>query len=869
MGEPIKIVVTAETAAAAANLQAFLASSTGQFKAAEQAAHGATTAFGQNRMAIMEIGHSARSMADGLAAGMSPLRLMMMEAPRLMQSGAEMSSEMRQKILSAIPVVGMIAAGFGAAMLAVKGMRAEIDIGIERNNRLTESFQKQAEVIKTITGAAQGGMISGDERGRLLQMLGMSVGQQGSFDFTKFGTNAPSSMNAQAPVHGRSDFPMSALGLPDATDIEKVNAELARMGVLLVTIDPKTYKRTYSENPELQSLMELTRTRERYNSQMELDFDKQRARAEKQHAEELRNLDVEIAKAAQYRTQLEGGMQMEKDPTVRAAMQGTLSNLSAEKMNDAKVVLEQEYQDKLAAIDKAEQDKKLRKEEEFTRQMTESQNKIREAAAKQAAEDLRAVEDLITANQDAAGNRRGELIQAEYKLRIDAAERAYFSGAIAEEEYTHLLQEAAHKRAEAEKQYNSELERSAALKKQIEQMDAEGQLRAIEYNDQLTRNEKAQQSVPIWQAQLEANQADASAQQGIIGSNPADSDAALNAQAKKNELLAQQLELQDKIDTAQEADSFADQLGIVITKLRDMGTLAQQTAAAFGSAWTTATNSIGENISKVIQGTETWRQACINIYNSILNEVVTSFVRMAVSWIEQHVIMAAISSIFHLQDVAKTTAATESKVAIHASGEGQMTLSTAIGSLARQGWHLAETIFHALMVELRVAAHIAGEIACTAVTYAQALIRAIYHAIVAAIAAMESEASVPYVGVILGIAAAAAIMAAAVGLMGGFQEGGFTGSGRPDEIAGVVHRGEFVVPANAVNRIGLGNLEAMRQGGGSSSAAHAGGSGRPAQHNVSVHTWMDQRQMANALERDPAHEQYVVDVMSRNIHRFR
>jgi len=43
----------------------------------------------------------------------------------------------------------------------------------------------------------------------------------------------------------------------------------------------------------------------------------------------------------------------------------------------------------------------------------------------------------------------------------------------------------------------------------------------------------------------------------------------------------------------------------------------------------------------------------------------------------------------------------------------------------------------------------------------------------------------------------------------GFASGGFTGSGSDSEVAGVVHKNEFVVPANAVREIGVGNLMNM------------------------------------------------------------
>lgn len=46
----------------------------------------------------------------------------------------------------------------------------------------------------------------------------------------------------------------------------------------------------------------------------------------------------------------------------------------------------------------------------------------------------------------------------------------------------------------------------------------------------------------------------------------------------------------------------------------------------------------------------------------------------------------------------------------------------------------------------------------------------------------------------------------------GFAEGGYTGDGAKFQPAGVVHAGEFVQPANVVDRWGVGFMEAMRRG---------------------------------------------------------
>ncbi|MDO6799359.1 hypothetical protein [Shimia thalassica] len=46
----------------------------------------------------------------------------------------------------------------------------------------------------------------------------------------------------------------------------------------------------------------------------------------------------------------------------------------------------------------------------------------------------------------------------------------------------------------------------------------------------------------------------------------------------------------------------------------------------------------------------------------------------------------------------------------------------------------------------------------------------------------------------------------------GFASGGYTGAGGVNEPAGIVHKGEYVMPASAVKRIGVGNLAAIQQG---------------------------------------------------------
>lgn len=52
----------------------------------------------------------------------------------------------------------------------------------------------------------------------------------------------------------------------------------------------------------------------------------------------------------------------------------------------------------------------------------------------------------------------------------------------------------------------------------------------------------------------------------------------------------------------------------------------------------------------------------------------------------------------------------------------------------------------------------------------------------------------------------------ALGALGGFRKGGYTGDGGVDDVAGVVHGKEFVFDAASTAAIGVDNLEAMRSG---------------------------------------------------------
>lgn len=102
-------------------------------------------------------------------------------------------------------------------------------------------------------------------------------------------------------------------------------------------------------------------------------------------------------------------------------------------------------------------------------------------------------------------------------------------------------------------------------------------------------------------------------------------------------------------------------------------------------------------------------------------------------------------------------------------------------------------------------------------------------------------------------ALAAGSAAAAAATSGGFASGGYTGDGPTMEVAGAVHRGEFVVPAWRTRELGVANLEAMtfgRSGGGAPAAD-------PGPMRVVI---VDDRRSAEKLMRDSRFRNFIVDM---------
>lgn len=219
--------------------------------------------------------------------------------------------------------------------------------------------------------------------------------------------------------------------------------------------------------------------------------------------------------------------------------------------------------------------------------------------------------------------------------------------------------------------------------------------------------------------------------------------------------------------------------------------------ASFLSIADVITNSIGgaiktvsDNMTDVIMGTQTWGEALYNIGTSILRAFINNIIEMGVQWlVTQTLIKLGLISTSVLSTTLKAT-----DVATTNAAEAAKTPMLATNAA------LASTTSYGLAA-------------------------------------------------VIGIAA---LLAAVAAFSGGFAEGGFTGAGGKYDVAGVVHRGEYVMPAGAVNRIGLDTLNSMRSGGD-------GPVGKPTRVIV-----VDNRSVADQLAQDPAFNNIVMGTVSRN-----
>ncbi len=311
-----------------------------------------------------------------------------------------------------------------------------------------------------------------------------------------------------------------------------------------------------------------------------------------------------------------------------------------------------------------------------------------------------------------------------------------------------------------------------------------------------------------------------------------------------------------------------------------MTTFGRTVADSFFGVMNRGIGMLADGITGVIMGTKSLGEAAQQLWTGFLTSFVQTMAQMASEWVVKHTFMAAVSALFHSGETAAQAAATGAQVSIHTAGETAKTGATGGGAFSRGLIRFGETVFHGIQVGIRTATHFAGELAMTGIVVVQSAIRmalivaeSLAYVVMAAVEALAALSAIPVVGPFLGIAAMGAVLAAGYSLVkGGFAEGGFTGTGGKYEPAGLVHRGEYVMPQEVVAQFGVPFFDGIMAGNiDTPSALSASGasvkSAQPApavtQVNQTLLLALDPARLAQ-LQREHT-EAIVIDVLKRHL----
>lgn len=208
-----------------------------------------------------------------------------------------------------------------------------------------------------------------------------------------------------------------------------------------------------------------------------------------------------------------------------------------------------------------------------------------------------------------------------------------------------------------------------------------------------------------------------------------------------------------------------------------VGSVGEQIAGTLTGTIGGAISTLSAGITGLITGTQEWGEVGQQMGLMFLQSLIQIGLQMAA----QKVIEAGLLA-FHIGAETTKTTATVTGAGIRAAAQTTETAATKTSALAK----LAD----------------------------------------AAIGAMKSMSSIPYVGPILAIAAMGAILAAGYKLIsGGFESGGYTSPGPKDRPAGVVHAGEWVAPKWMVESPKYGGLIAALEGERSGAPGYEFGGG--------------------------------------------
>jgi hypothetical protein len=293
-------------------------------------------------------------------------------------------------------------------------------------------------------------------------------------------------------------------------------------------------------------------------------------------------------------------------------------------------------------------------------------------------------------------------------------------------------------------------------KERLEILFEQHQLVAETMKQKLESNKATSQDVENYRKQLIALD-------GILAKQEAHLDKARTAGVISNQdadkqflpILKKTGDVRGERQRTTDPNSFREQMTLTFEQLsREVGTVAQIVSRGFANVVRGSIDSVAEGIRGLLDLTMSWGEALRHIGVGVFNHIIDSIARMGAEFVVQHVIMRGAVWAFHQ--------------------------------------------FGMLLKRTETTETISQEAAKTPIL-----------AVNAGLASTSSYGAAALIGLATVVALIAALAATS------FATGGYTGDGGKYSPAGIVHRGEYVIEKQDVQRIGVPGIEQMIDSGGS------------------------------------------------------
>ena len=218
----------------------------------------------------------------------------------------------------------------------------------------------------------------------------------------------------------------------------------------------------------------------------------------------------------------------------------------------------------------------------------------------------------------------------------------------------------------------------SAQEESIRRLASEGVISQREAASQLivVYRQQADSQIAALQDQLSRQQAllDAAEARRTAAEGSGDAARLNEARASYNQQLAALTQTQNEIQA-------------IITRTNNqINSENQKLLASYTQVYTRISGQINAATAQWITGHQTFQKALQGIWNSILTDAITAILRIGERWVLQHVLMAAASKLFHLEDVTAATAAQTAKSAVNV---GEATSDAAVAAAGQFAWYSA------------------------------------------------------------------------------------------------------------------------------------------------------------------------------------